>query len=391
MRSRRFDKQWRPALIDLANVRYSRALVCQLLTKYDESLKELRQSRNLGRTSGDAGAVIRSWAREIHIRYLQGELEKGIALARNVLAHPAIESHLSDKAQAYNSLGNIHLRHHDVDRAAESFGTAQAIYRQLSDELAQARVECNLANIHNLRGDNANALRLYRHAEEVFTRHGDIYTMAHVSKAIGQVLLDMGDQAGARDSLNRTLQLSTKTQDYRRQASALLDIANLDNTYGRPEDALCDIERSREISEAHGITDPNHLACFNGTLAEIYYSLGRWDEAGQAVRTMLAISETNGFIIFQAEGYNLLGLVTLKKTKGAAGMELIERGSALADEHRLDYQIYSGRTKMAEAYAWLGHREKAIALYREAIALAAKVGSDVAPIMREIAKLEGPA
>jgi tetratricopeptide (TPR) repeat protein len=388
MRSGAFNKNWKPALADLADVHLKRSQINQLLARYDDAFTGLHRALRIGETSGDQKLVITCQTREIHLCYLTGQLERGITAGELALRHPGIDQYPADKAQAYNSMGNIHLRRFDIERAEREFGTARAIYHQLGDDLAEARIVCNLANVSNVRGGNVTSLRLYRQALDIFQRHGDSNTMAHVSKAIGQVLLDMGDIKGARDSLNRSLQLSTRMQDYRRQAACLLDIANLDNSCGRYDDALNDLKRSREIAEAHGIKDPNHWACFNGTLAEVYSELGRWDDAIAALRQMLEISEDNRFLAFQVEGYNLLGLVTVKKTNGPGGLADIERGLAIAREHNLEYQQFSGQLKMAEAHAWLGHREIAIALFEESIPMARKMGSDIAPIMRKIGQLQ---
>lgn len=387
MRSGPFTKEWKPTLADLAEVRYNRGQANQLLSRFDEAMRDADRAQSLAERAGDAELALQCLAKKSHLCYQTGRLDRGLELAAEVRSRPDAHRYPRHLAQALNAKGNIHLRRCQFEEGEAAFTEARGLYEGLGDRLSAALVDHNLANISNTKGACAQALERYRPVLAVFREFNDRFRTAHVLSSMSQVQWSLGEAAGGRASLLESIRIRQAIHDYNGLSSCWLNMANIENESGNPEEGLRDIELGRRIALDHGLQDPQRWAVIYGKRAETYQRLGRLDEAVTDLRRLVEIAEANGYREFLAEGYTLLGLIAIEQGRSEPGLTLIEQGLALARAHGLDWQLYNGLMGKAEAFDKLGRTAEAREAYEECIVLAGRLELDAAPIQRKMDSL----
>ncbi len=387
MRSGKYANDWLPSLADLAEVRYDRGQVLQLLSRFDDAMAEAERAQALAARAGDRELVLQCLAKKSHLCYQTGKLDRGLELAAVVRSQPEAQRYPRHLAQALNAKGNIHLRRCQFEEGAAAFTEARALYDGMGDRLSAALVEHNLANIANIKGACARALEHYRRVLALFREFNDRFRIAHVLASMSQVQWSLGDAAGARISLTESLRIRQAIHDYNGLSSCWLNMANIENESGNPAEGLRDIELGRAIALEHALKDPQRWAVIYGKRAETLQRLGRLDEAVADLRELVRIAEANGFREFIAESYSLMGQIAAQQGDGAGGLELIDKGVALAREHCLDWQLYNGLQGRADCLASLGRADEARGALSECLEMAQRLELDPGPVRKRLAAL----
>ena len=130
---------------------------------------------------------------------------------RELLAALALPSSTQDRVMSYNNLGNILLRRGDLDAAASAFEAGAALYPHNYVFNGLGRTAMRRAERAQERGDQAEVVRQVKAArrflEQALARDPDDHK-SHV--LLGQVLLSLGDRAGARQHLETGLRLEPR-------------------------------------------------------------------------------------------------------------------------------------------------------------------------------------
>lgn len=149
---------------------------------------------------------------------------------------------------------------------------------------------------------------------------------------IGAVLIAMGDQAAATESLEKGLSLLPAEANGVR-ATALSNLANLylqQGQFARAKDHTLRVLQIRQhLQDSWGIVAARHNL---GILLEI---AGEWLEAEQAYRQALTLAEHVGSAPQQAREYLSLGSLAIKQGRAEQAEKQLKRCETLAHQHNL--------------------------------------------------------
>ncbi len=300
-----------------------------------------------------------------------GDLEGSDALHRRALA---IRKALLGRPGLEKSLYGLAInagRRRDLDTASRLLGEARAILEEggcHEDRLARVLgVEMILAM---QRGDFAEAENLGSRALEIHERldPGSLYTAICLVN-LGAVASGQGDLDRAGERYRRSLEILRKVAPGGRELPMVLaNLADLDLSRGRYEEAA---PRFREILERLDVlgADDVQRAQVLQNLAFALYRLDRLDEAERRAREALALRRKTA-PGSRDEGQSVYLLAGIQETKGAldeasrtlARAEAIMRGAAPGTVFLAEILYDAGRLRLRR-----GHRDGAIAAYREAI------------------------
>ncbi len=316
----------------------------------------------------------------------EAELRRAIAVAPDLAAprqHLARlyliqqrEAEAAAELRAAARLGpmerDLGLRLAAIERAAGNDVAAEAQLRELAERFESVRALLELARLETGRGDHERALRSLRralqiapNAEAVLRAHAEVslaaaapiaavWTLEPLARMhpemieypylLGVARLQVGDAAGAAETLERALALEP------RRARTLIALGLAYNNQKRFEEAREHLARSLRLEPEN----PEAMAA----LAQAEEGLGELAEAERHARRALARNPGH------ALAHLVIGMVRMKEGDYAAARD------ALLLSVETNPGSVKARYQLSLAYARLGDAESSrthLALYREAL------------------------
>jgi tetratricopeptide (TPR) repeat protein len=127
---------------------------------------------------------------------------------------------------------------------------------------------------------------------------------------------------------------------------------------GEYEEALAHYKSALKLDQAHG--DRSHIAQKLGNIGHCYSDLGDVDRAESYLGKALKLAEQTGDLAAAAEAAVSLGQAKLQRGAARAGLDLFERGLALATSNRDRYQEVRATQYIALAHLTLGNPPQAV-------------------------------
>jgi predicted ATPase len=271
------------------------------------------------------------------------------------------------------------------EHALGHYETVETGYRQQGDAVAQARVHRKMGGLHWSAGDRARALECFQVALALLEDRPEHIELAHIYQEMGRLAFRSGDNQQAldwaRQALARAERLAALPSVEADQiAETVAAVAHSENTIGaalarlgRPDEAVGHIERSVEVARQHGLLRDACRGLAN--LGVLYSTL----DPGRAIETCTAGLETAkkiGDLGFQSRLYANLAVAYCALTNrcdeegiGAAHAAIdLDRRLGLLDHLAVPLVV------LGQIYQCHGDPPRAIAHYREALALAERSG-----------------
>jgi CHAT domain-containing protein len=221
--------------------------------------------------------------------------------------------------------------------AIAKFREALARYQRLNDHASQARALNQIAIIHSIRAEYAEAQPLYEQAMQQAGLSGDRERVAQTSLNLGNILKAQGNYRDATKAIQRSLDICRELKLERDSARPMLSMAGLYNYQRDFEMALKYARDSLEVQEQFGFMEIR--AGTYGNLALAYQGLGRMDRARRYFDMELKLAaETNDFDSRMMALYNSGDLIREQHQPAAAGKNFRES---------LELALQIGRRSMA--------------------------------------------
>ena len=264
------------------------------------------------------------------ILYGRGQLDAALQAAQeSVRIHEGLNEP-AGLAEAWNRVGNVHSWTGDYSAAIEAFNRALD-HTSDEDEVGRARAWNNIANVEkNVDGGFDKALEHYRRALEVFERRDDRLRTGVVIRNIADVYFRRGEYRTALEHSLRALAMNREIGD-RTRLSSTLDLT-----------------------------------------ANIYRALGAYSNALRLLHEALSIRLANDDRLGAMETTHNLGLVYFSQGDYELAIDAYKRSLRLNRQWGLrDAPIVAEALQNVGAAAWhLGQRERAVANFRESLAIA---------------------
>jgi tetratricopeptide (TPR) repeat protein len=155
------------------------------------------------------------------------------------------------EALVLNYLGMAFARQR-MDEAADYFGQALAICRQIGDLPGEAQTATNMADTYRRLGRYDEALDLLKRALEIRSQAANPYSEGVVLNNLGETYLALGRITEAIDSLDRAREMFRDIGEIRGEGYALNNLGEGYLALGRVADAVRVLEGARELRHSAG-------------------------------------------------------------------------------------------------------------------------------------------
>jgi adenylate cyclase len=268
--------------------------------------------------------------------------------------------------------------------ALDHYETVGKEAERSGDRATAARVQRKLGGLHWEGGERERAGICFAAGLELLSPDGDPVERAHLFQEMGRLAFRVGDNAAAIAWAERALaeagpeaqatghpEPAHEAAAMRAQAYNTLGVA-LART-GRLVEAVAEIERSRELAEAHGLLQ---VACRGYTnLGVLYSSLDPPRSITTCLRG-LEIAKKVGDLAFQSRLYANLAVAYCALTNRCEAEGVEAARSAIDLDRRLGLldHLAVPLIVLGQIHQCHGDHRQAFVMYEEALALAEQVG-----------------
>lgn len=264
--------------------------------------------------------------------WVRGNLLESEQLARRAHELASHTQTLNLLTRAERILGNVAYRRADLEQSRGHYELSLSIAEQIGSMGDIAAAAANIGNIHQLLGEDTDALYRHQQALEIRTRIGDKPGIAGELLNVGQDLVNLQRNDEARKAYEESLVTARSIGSRRIEAQVLTNLAVVHDAIGESEQAISLAMTSLEIKRLIG--DIHGQITTLGSLGTYHFKVGNFDEA---------------LIWYEQAG------------------ELADGQGALS----LKFKILVG---MAQVQASIGDTEKAVVTLRQAIDLSRTFG-----------------
>jgi tetratricopeptide (TPR) repeat protein len=206
--------------------------------------------------------------------------------------------------KAVNQLGVAEIELGSLDEAERAFGRALDLARADNDDLLIAHATNNMGAIANIRGSRDEALALYQLAIPAYQRLGNVAGLAQSLHNMAISFRHLGQLERASEYARRAIGYATECANGPLLALAWLERAELSLQSG--DAALAEVGAARAAKQFARIPDPIRQADAFRVLGAARLTLGRIDEADEALAHALEVARSHGSLLVEGETLRVL-------------------------------------------------------------------------------------
>jgi eukaryotic-like serine/threonine-protein kinase len=335
-----------------AQFRHLRGRALQGLAAWDAAADELQHAVVLARAWGLDEVEMRVLRTQGEIEYARGRFEASI---EHFLEAQLAAARLGDQRELHElglKIGNIYFERGELPAAYTEYTRALDFGTQSGDLELEARAANNVALVDSVQGRKERAVEYFGRSLERFRALGRDDAVAQLDQNIGQVYLELGNWAEARNSFARCMQQCERTGQDALLAVACLDAAEANLKLGALSQAAAAAERAlslaRERDDAVGIANAMRvqasLAAADGDVvgaeAQLLEAIGRLERLGQPLHLGVCWKD--------------LGAVRLRAGRPAAAAQALDAARKLfasldAAQHASEVEVLRARCGEVES------------------------------------------
>jgi tetratricopeptide (TPR) repeat protein/tRNA A-37 threonylcarbamoyl transferase component Bud32 len=290
--------------------------------------------------------------------------------------------HPSKLAAAHCALAQFYIDVGKAPAALRAVAPAIPYARDAGDALLEAEALRLRAAIARLVGNAEESLRLVEQALALCDSTGTpdagrpptpvLTARATILGQRGAALWNMGRLEAAIESYAEALVIYRALGMGRNEARALNNMGIVFAALGEYEEALAHYKSALKLDQA--LDDRSSIAQKLGSIGRCYADLGDVERADSYLGKALEIAEQTDDLSAAADAAVSWGQAKMQRGLGKAGLELLERGLALATENRDRYQEVRALQYIALAHLTVGNPpEAALEIARSATEWARKM------------------
>jgi tetratricopeptide (TPR) repeat protein len=196
------------------------------------------------------------------------------------------------KAIALLNLGNIHTRQGMYAKARQDFNDAIVLYRQSGDPVGEANATGNIADVLREQQHYAESLQYSNSVLTIFTKIGDLLGEANTYLTLGETYIALKKPERALDSYANAMEVSNRSGNRTRQASALAGKADAEFNLGQLVTAQNDSESAQVMFRS--LDDVIGEASAIATMGLIHEQQGKKAEALRELLNAQATYQSKG-------------------------------------------------------------------------------------------------
>ena len=324
------------------------------------------------------GSILQRRRKELHLRV--GEALEALFPDRTDEQAAVVGHHFAEAADAravgyLRAAGDRALRLYALEEAVTHYRRALTLVRADADAPLVTDLHLRYGRALELRGEYADALRLYRDLERTARQRGD---QAMEGEALAaQMVVHVNptpflDPARAQELAGRTIELARSRGDRPLLAKLLWNKAQAGFWQGAEDIGLGAALESAEVARAIG--NKEQLGFTLNTMGQIYRELAKLDDAERVLRESIDLFREVGNRPMEADSLSTLGFVHLYRAEWPAALAVGEQAFAISDALDNDWgRSYALFTPSHVRYE-LGDWGEAMRSYEECVAWGKKAG-----------------
>jgi CHAT domain-containing protein/Tfp pilus assembly protein PilF len=259
------------------------------------------------------------------------------------------------------------LRGNEPDNAAEIYGKALDIYKNIGDERGEAEILGGLGLIYSS-SDGEKSMFYYQEALKAREKVDDKVLIGNSLNSIGSVNYSFSkNYQGAIEYYRRAELVRKEIGDLPNLSRTLTNKAQAFEKLGQPEQALENYRKSFEISQQLG--DQARMAESQIKSGSILINLGKYPEALNDLESALKINRdlSNGSGI--SDALNQIGFAYLKMGDYNTALEKFNESIKITKEQNNLWGLAGAYNNLAITLQNAGRPEKALEYYKNALAI----------------------
>ena len=180
-------------------------------------------------------------------------------------------------AQVLGEIATVFRNRGELEMALDCYTQSLEIRQRAGDKYSEALVLNDLAMVCRYRGDYGSAFSYYRQSLETKRRTGDLFGQALTLNEYSLALKDTGSYKEALEAVEEGLAIADKINAITLLIALINNKANIIFFFGDAEKALFLLKDNLKRIDRTGCGNEKQVTY--GALADIYRSLGRYDEA----------------------------------------------------------------------------------------------------------------
>lgn len=156
-----------------------------------------------------------------------GSYDKALAYASELVTLQKKQNNIDGLASAYNSIGHIYNSILRYDESLRYYEMTLALPENKVGIKNRASALRSIADILQLKGDYGSALESALESKKLYAKINSISGANSVNRSIGIVYVKLGDHIRAKESFDRSLELSRQLKDLWSEAATLIQLGKL--------------------------------------------------------------------------------------------------------------------------------------------------------------------
>ncbi|MEW6536266.1 MAG: tetratricopeptide repeat protein [Candidatus Auribacterota bacterium] len=274
-----------------------------------------------------------------------------------------------DSHEVYLSLGELHVKRGDYDKAMEMFKIA---LEKTTLNTALANIETNMSYVY-FRVSNFNeSERLAKKAIERLQDKALSLVTSEAYKNLGTVYYAKGHFAQAIEYYTKSLEISTLLNDKRSIANSYNNLGSVYYRQNNFDKALDHLQKCLVIREEIG--DKSGIVYSYNNIGNIHYNLTDYDNAEKYYSQCLAISNEIGEQAAIIASYNNLGNVYLATEDFTSAAEHYQHSLELSEKIGEKASIARAYTGLGNVYINTNDYLKAYDYYQKCFVIREQIG-----------------
>ena len=219
-----------------------------------------------------------------------GELQQSLDYCEQALI---IQKRLGNRrwqAVSFNNIGYAYQELGDLEHALDNYSNALECFREIGHETGQFQTSIFVGNMYRLLGDFEKALQSYQVGQELNEKLNDKKLKAFLLTKLGLLSQAEGNLPKAVANYSQALDTYRRLGDPRGQVFDENALGNALYLSGQKESALRHLLQGMSLAEKTGDRELEVSVRYN--LAQVQKSLGRLDDAKSQIETSLKLIES---------------------------------------------------------------------------------------------------
>src|SRR5262245_18185284 len=259
----------------------------------------------------------------------------------------------------------------DYEKAMRIFRLAQAVSEKIGDLEGVGRALNKIGIINRTQYDYQQALLAQQKALAIFDAVGSKRGVALALESLNQLYLLIGDYQEAFNCARKSLGLYEESGHARGIASALTELAAVYAMQNNPQQALAHYERAMKISEEVG--DRIQIAVLHGEITTEHLPLGDYEQALELFQVILQQTESFGDQTGAAIIRNEIGRVYAAQGRYDKALDYHRQALAVLEAGNEKRVVAMTLVNMSDAYLADGKFAEALPFADRAVSMARQI------------------